>query len=115
MTSPQVIFTICRRTTASPYHILKSPIKERCRVRFKVFKFKLRNLAWIGLLQGFFKFKFSDEHSRRLPMGVIALWHKVILIKQLHYRYKGISLRWAVCSICDTDYLGVGFDLFSMN
>ena len=24
MTSPEVIFTICRRTTASPYHILKS-------------------------------------------------------------------------------------------
>ena len=26
MTSPEVIFTICRRTTASPYHILKSLI-----------------------------------------------------------------------------------------
>ena len=24
MTSPEVIFTICRRTTASPYYILKS-------------------------------------------------------------------------------------------
>ena len=26
MTSPEVIFTICRRTVASPYHILKSLI-----------------------------------------------------------------------------------------
>ena len=30
MTSPEGIFTICRRTTASPYYILKSLIsKER--------------------------------------------------------------------------------------
>ena len=28
MTSPEVIFTICRHTTASPYHILKSPIQR---------------------------------------------------------------------------------------
>ena len=28
MTSPEVIFTICRRTTASPYHILKSLVTE---------------------------------------------------------------------------------------
>ena len=28
MTSPEVIFTICRRTTASPYYIFKSLITE---------------------------------------------------------------------------------------
>ena len=28
MTSPEVIFTICRRTTASPYHIFKSLMKH---------------------------------------------------------------------------------------
>ena len=28
MTSPEVIFTICRRTTAYPYHILKSIISS---------------------------------------------------------------------------------------
>ena len=29
MTSPEVIFTICRRTTASPYYILKSLLPEQ--------------------------------------------------------------------------------------
>ena len=35
MTSPEVIFTICRRTTASPYHILKSLIKSEEKNRGK--------------------------------------------------------------------------------
>ena len=33
MTSPEVIFTICRRTTASPYYILKSLISELIRIK----------------------------------------------------------------------------------
>ena len=32
MTSPEVIFTICRRTTASPYHILKFLLAARSTV-----------------------------------------------------------------------------------
>ena len=40
MTSPEVIFTICRRTTASPYNILKSLIIKLRWPKEKIFTFQ---------------------------------------------------------------------------
>ena len=54
MTSPEVIFTICRRTTASPYYILKSLLFGKrlhwLPVKFRIdFKILLTYMAINGL------------------------------------------------------------------
>ena len=57
MTSPEVIFTICRRTTASPYYILKSLILHTERPAWWLFWFTVVTallsreiiFAWLNL------------------------------------------------------------------
>ena len=47
MTSPEVIFTICRRTTASSYHILKSLVSEIGNLLVKIYlMFKTRETVY---------------------------------------------------------------------
>ena len=69
MTSPEVIFTVCRRTTASSYHILMGPLQLGSRDH----NFP-KNLLYYGLqLKECQKWKEHIENTKMAKFEVLSI------------------------------------------